>query len=442
MITPRWYPLRAVPAYDSLTNSGARFDVIEAGRRSGKTELVKRMAVEEAWCMGRAYGRWYTKLCAPTLRQSVDIFWQDIQDLTKPLWSRRPNISDKVVYLRGGAEIWICGLDRPQRIEGSPINRLAVDELADVKPDAWERNLRPALDTEQPGYPPARAWLFGVPRPGSQFSKLSELAQDPTEPDYAYHTWTSEGVLSPEKIEAARRTMDERVYAQEYLAQRVSMEGMAYYQWSRGVHCRSLEYNPGRPLIFCFDFNVSPGVAAVLQEQDHRHDGCGNDPLQTTCVTGQVHIPNNSNTVLVCRRLMKDWGHHQGDVLIYGDPSGGARHTSSEKSDWENVRQTLGEQFAGRLRWRVPRSAPYIRDRVNSVNARMRSVSGDVRFLVDPHKAPDVAKDFENIHLLKGGSGEVDKKRAEDNGFSHLSEAIGYYIHEKHPLGGTKVKVW
>ena len=89
--------------------------MIEAGRRSGKTEIVKRMAVEEAWSKSRAFGgRWFTKLCAPTLRQARDIFWDDLLQLTKPLWARQPHVTDMVIYLRGGAEIWVCGLDKPQ----------------------------------------------------------------------------------------------------------------------------------------------------------------------------------------------------------------------------------------------------------------------------------------------------------------------------------------
>lgn len=428
MLTDRWYPLRSVPEYDALVNSSARFDVIEAGRRSGKTELVKRMASEEAWACGNAYGKWFTKLCAPTLRQAVDIYWDDMQDLTRPLWSRAPNVTDKVIYLRNGAEVWICGLDKPQRIEGSPVNRLGVDELADVKVGAWDRHLKPALDTEQQGMPPARAWLYGVPRPGSQFEKLADMAQDPTEPDFNYHTWTSAAVLSPEKIESARRTMDDRVFAQEYLAQRTSMEGMAYYQWTRTDHLRGVTYSPSLPLIFALDFNVDPGTAVIIQEQLI-------DGEMSTCVIGEVHIPSHSSTPAVAKKLIKDWGHHEGAVYIYGDPAGGARHTSqTDGSDWDLLKQFFRKPFGDRVRWRVPRSHPYIRDRVNSVNARMRSADGVVRLKVNPKLAKHVVKDFEGVSLLAGGSGEIDKKGGEKQGLTHLSEAIGYYIHAKFPV--------
>ena len=454
LLTPRWYPLRAIPAYSNLTNSSARFDVIEAGRRSGKTEIVKRMAVEEAWAMGHALGRWFTKMCAPTVQQAREIYWDDLLLLTKPLWSKEPNKTNLVIYLRGGAEIWVCGLDKPQRIEGSPVNRLAVDELADVKDGSWDRNLRPALDTEQPGYPAARAWLFGVPRPGGQFAKLATLAQDPKEPDFAYHTWTSEAVLAPEKIAAARRTMDPRIFAQEYLAQRVAMEGRAYYQFAPD-NLRDLAYDPQLPLLFCFDFGRSPGVAVVAQEQ--RLAGveisvcpwctkpqaglsgahcvhCGGVlPLVTaSCAIGEVHIESGSNTPMVCTRLCNDWKHHTGQVICYGDPAGGSKTASSvDGSDWDLIKRYLASTFPQAV-YDVDKKHPPQRARVNSVNYRCENADGERRLFVDPHKAPNLKRDLESQMVVKGGSGELDKET--DKTLGHAADAWGYCIQKLYPV--------
>jgi hypothetical protein len=37
--------------------------------------------------------------------------------------------------------------------------------------------------------------------------------------------------------------------------------------------------------------------------------------------------------------------------------------------------------------------------------------------------------------LLAGGSGEIDKKR--DPELTHMSDALGYFVHARHPVGGT-----
>jgi hypothetical protein len=181
----------------------------------------------------------------------------------------------------------------------------------------------------------------------------------------------------------------------------------------------------------------------VIQEQQQAHRVGGAEKVQTTCVIGEVHIPHNSSTPAVCRKLIAEWGHHKGDVMIYGDPSGGRRQTSQgeEGTDWQIVRTMLKEVFGERLRWRVAKKAPNPRDRANTVNSRMRSTSGVVRLLADPRKAPAVVRDFEGVMLLEGGSGEIDKKGSEDRGLTHWEEPVGYYMVQAHPLNDRRITV-
>ena len=47
-LTPRWYPLREHAEQLRLLRSPARFRVVAAGRRSGKTERGKRRLVRKA----------------------------------------------------------------------------------------------------------------------------------------------------------------------------------------------------------------------------------------------------------------------------------------------------------------------------------------------------------------------------------------------------------
>jgi hypothetical protein len=66
------------------------------------------------------------------------------------------------------------------------------------------------------------------------------------------------------------------------------------------------------------------------------------------------------------------------------------------------------------------------------VNSRLLSLSGQIRMMVDPSKAPHVVKDFEGTSLLEGGSGQIDKKK--DSLLSHSSDAIGYRTWRRHPI--------
>jgi hypothetical protein len=59
-------------------------------------------------------------------------------------------------------------------------------------------------------------------------------------------------------------------------------------------------------------------------------------------------------------------------------------------------------------------------------------MEGVIRLMVDPVKAPNVVKDFEGVRLLKGGSGEIDKKA--DPALTHLTDGIGYYVEAEFPI--------
>jgi hypothetical protein len=424
VLTDRWTPLDAHVEQLRLIRSPARFRVVAAGRRSGKTERGKRHLVRCALAGITGVACPTLVAAAPTRDQAKRIFWADLKALSPREWVAGVSESELTIRYKVGSQLMVVGLDRPQRIEGPALDGIVVDEIAEVKRESWEQSIRPALSTK--GRPPGWAWFTGRPKGRGLFYDLYSLSG--TRAGWESFTWTSATVLDPAEIEQARADLDPLTFAQEYEAQWVSFEGLAYYPWSPKDHLRKLAVDPSKPLVIALDFNVDPGTAVVMQEQYL-------DGETRTCVVGEVHIPRNSNTPAVCRKLVADYGKHPADVYLYGDPAGGARHTSqTEGTDWELARQVLAPAFGERLRWRVAKKPPYVRDRLNAVNSRLRSSSGVVRLLVDPARAPNVVKDFEGVTLLKGGSGEIDKKGSEAKGLTHLTDAIGYYISEAHSI--------
>lgn len=453
----RWYPLRPHATQAALVACRTRNCVVEASRRSGKTETAKRFGVLEA-----AHPRpltsetWYTKYCAPTRDQAKQIYWDDLKALSRPWWRKDPNETDLRIFLQGNAEILVCGLDKPARFEGSPTSRGFFDELAEYKQDALDRHILPALDTEIPGHPLARSWFYGVPRPSGQFARIAQLAKSPTEPDWRYFHWDAYSVLSSTTIAAAKRTMDPRLFAQEYLALRTALSGRAYYAFEADKNTASLQHDPSLPLIICLDFNRSPGSAVICQEQVRRDvqvDTCvvcgGLDPGQVgslcrrcnqkihpataTCVIGEIAIPRDSRTTYVCARIVSDWAHHHGPVHVYGDATGGAEKTSAVAgSDWELVRDAFRRPFP-QADFRIKSSNPRERSRVNAVNLRCCNAAGSRRLFVDPQKAPETLADFEGVVVLEGGTGEINKDA--DKTRTHWADGLGYYIESEFPAG-------
>ena len=427
-LTRRWTTLRRHEEQIAYRRSLHRFNVCPAGRRSGKTELAKRKVVERA-ILGTEFTPARYFLAAPTRDQGKRIFWDDIKAMVPRNLTHRVVETDLMIALPL-SEIWVIGMDKPERMEGTPWDGGCLDEYGNMKARAWGENVRPSLSDRLGwcdfiGGPEGRNHYYDL----YQYARAQMMEHGEASEWGAYH-WVSADILPAEEIEAAKRDLDELTFQQEYEASFVNFVGRAYYPFTEATHTRRLEYNPRAPLILCFDFNVSPGVAAVCQEKE---EGTG--------VIGEVWIPQNSNTPAVCRKLAADWGKHGGQVLCYGDATGGAGGSAKVAgSDWDLIKRTLGPVFGSRMSFHVPSENPRERTRVNAVNSRLRASDGTIRLFVDPSKAPHVVRDFEGVRLLEGGSGEIDKSPKRDKTLTHLTDALGYYIEREFPIRSRTIE--
>lgn len=439
VLPARWTPLNLFATQRRYWESQHRFNTVPAGRRSGKTEIAKRKLVKKALF---AQTPWNPRFFAgaPTRDQAKRIFWEDLKALS-PKWAiLEKSESDLWIRYLNYAEIWVLGLDVPERAEGSPWDGCVLDEIANTDEDAWPKHIRPALADRN-------GWcdMIGVPEGRNHYYELDRKARAMmlelgSSSEWGAFHWTSEDVLPrygrQSEIDAAKRDLDELTYDQEYRASFLNFTGRAYYPFDERTHCARLafKYNPRAPLILCFDFNVEPGVCAIIQE------GKLPSGQEGSAVISEIHIERNSSTEAVCRAILQDregnptkWAKHPGFVRCYGDATGGNRGTAKVAgSDWDIIWRDLRPTFGDRLQFRVKKANPKERARVNAVNTRLRSRDGRIRLMVDPVSAPHTQRDFEGVILLKGGSGEIDKKSTPK--LTHLTDAIGYYVEYEFPV--------
>ena len=440
-LTPRWTRCKLDPRQYAYLTSMARINTVPAGRRSFKTEASKRRVVSRA-IKFHAYpnGRFFA--CAPTQQQAKDIFWADLKAMV-PVWAlrtRRPDIdiseSELTIKLWQGAILKVAGLDKPARIEGGDWDGGVIDEYADCRPDVLDEHIMPMLVRG--------GWIdvIGVPGGRNHYYRFAQKVLNGELSDAAYFHWKASEVLhlylGRERAEAfldeMRKQMDPLTFDQEFNASFVTFEGRVYYGFLQETHASErLRYDPSLPLILCFDFNVAPGICLICQEQPYRGDRLDVDRAKTvTCCIDEVWIRNNSNTVRVCREVIERYGAHPGEVWCYGDATGGARGSAKVAgSDWELIEQALSPVFGGRLYPAYKKSNPRERVRINAMNSRIRAADEKIRFLVDPVKCPRTVMDFEGV-VWNDKTGEIDK--TSDKTLTHLSDAIGYYVAQVHPL--------
>lgn len=431
VLPARWHPhsrheeQRRLKLCLRSRHPSCRNTVAFCGRRSGKTEHHLRDAVEKACNAAYHEVPGYTQVFgAPVYRQVKEVAWAPLKALAPRAMVKRFRESDLTIEWATGARTIVAGMDKPERCEGFPIDELYMDEYADMRPTAWEDHLRPSLST--PGRLPGRAHFYGTPDGRNHFFDLVERAAEL--PNWQVFHWISADIIDAAELAEARSEMDAVTYKQEFEASFETFTGLCYYPFSRAAHLSDAAvYDPNRPLEFCFDFNVDPGSCVVVQ--DLVIDDC-----RMECIVGEVAIPRNSTTASVCRKLVADWGHHEGEVLIYGDPAGGARSTQNVEAgqgDWSIVQAELGKARSWQLRWRVARAHPRQKDRVNVTNARLRDANDDVHTLIHP-SCKSTVRDFEAVVWKEGADFEIEKG---DDKTTHWTDAFGYRQHMVH--GGT-----
>lgn len=403
--------VRSHPKRTEFAHSKKRFIINHSGRRSFKTETFKRRLVLH--CMKNG-GRYLA--AAPTHKQAKRIFWEDLKKLTpKSRLGGRISESDLVIPFDTGAEILVAGLDAPDRVEGTPLHGALLDEYGNMAERVWPEVISPML-ADTGGF----GWFCGVPEGRNHYFDLIQKIKNAE--DVAVYHWPSWDMMDAAEIERQKGLLDELTFAQEFGGEFVHFSGRAYYAFDEKIHCRPVKdlYDKRAPLVFCFDFNVDPGVAAICQERRLPNG------LDGTAVIGEVFVPRNSNTEVVSRKLAADFKEHEGRVLLYGDFTGGARGSAkTQGSDWDIIKRILRPVFGERLSDKVTVNPP-VKDRINAMNGRLKAANGDVRMMVDPRFAPHVIKDLEGVTIIEGSAGEIDKASAPQ--LSHISDGLGYYI--------------
>lgn len=427
-----WKKLRHHATQNAFYRCRKRFIIAIAGRRSGKTEIAKRVGVREGIKFHRFNDGSFI-FGAPVRDQAKDIYWEDLKArVPQALWRRDPRESDLQLTIVNGVTFRVVGMDEPRRIEGRPRDWVLLDEMDDMKPKVWTSTVRPALSTKGR---PGRGVFIGRPKGRRHLWDLYKYATESGDPEWAAFKWKSRDIIDETEDASARRGLDPRTYGEEYDADFLNLEGRVYYAFDRALQaCETLPYFDDQPIGLCLDFNVSPGVAEIVQEQRYWGTRAGIAP-EITASIGEIWIRDDSNTRKVCEAFIHAWGKHKGEVHLHGDATGGARKTAAtEGSDWDIVRAMLKKHFGERVRDFVKSSNPEERVRVNAANSRLLTTEGVVHWLIDPTKCPHLIDDFEGVQGMPDGSGRIDKDKTKYKWLSHVSDAVTYYVESQHPL--------
>jgi hypothetical protein len=341
---------------------------------------------------------WYV---APTYRQAKQIAWKALKNMIPPSQVQSTNEADLSMELSNGTLAALRGADNYDALRGVGLDFVVMDEFADMSPDAWFEVLRPMLADKQ-----GRALWIGTPKGYNHFHDLYRYAQD-TDDWGAWQFTTADGTrVTNDEIAAAQRDMGEREFRQEFMATFESLAGRVYSNFDRDENVGDLS-DHGGTLLVGMDFNVDP-MTAVLAVR----------------VADQLHIIDeielgDSNTELMAGEIKRRYKSRP--VVVYPDPSGRARKTSAPvgRTDFALL-SNAGFDV------RAPRHASPVVDRINTVQAALKTADGRRRLFIN--------RNCKNLIRALDGLTYLNNQPDKSGGLDHITDALGYLIMGEMPL--------
>lgn len=197
-------------AQAQIKREARRFNVVDCGRRFGKTLFGTDLLIDPV-LHGHPVA-WF----APSYKYLIEV-WDEVASMLAPV-TTEINKTDKRLKTIGGGSVRMWTLQDKDAGRGDAYRRAVIDEAAMV-PDLlniWDNAIRPTLSDYQ-----GDAWFFSTPKGHNGFWQLWQRGQDDAYPDWL--SWqfptSANPYIAPTEIEAARKSLPERVFAQEYLAQ-------------------------------------------------------------------------------------------------------------------------------------------------------------------------------------------------------------------------------
>ena len=382
-----------------LASETSRFRNVVAGRRFGKTYLSTTELLRAA-TGGKNKNCWYV---APTYGAAKEIAWDMLISMIPDEYLIKTNETALTIKLINGSTISLKGAEKPNNLRGRALDFVVLDEFADMRPEAWFEVLRPSLSDRE-----GSALFIGTPKGRNHFYDLWAKGINSTDGWSSFqYTTLDGGNVSEHEIEQAKADLDERTFKQEYCAEFVTYAGLIYYNFNRALSVIKAE-DDGGVLHIGMDFNIDPMSAVIAQRR-------GSDLI---CIDEVIIYGSNSDEI--SKEIHERYPNRQ--IIIYPDPAARQRKTSAGGRTDLSILQNSG--FITKAKSRHPA----IRDRINSVNSRLKTGDGK-RHLFFTENCKQTIKSLER-QTYKEGTSQPNK----DDGYDHMNDALGYMVDYLFPV--------
>ena len=201
------------PKQERAIFTPARYAVVEASTKSGKTVGCMVWLAEQAMLGSRGKNYWWV---APIYAQAKIGFRRLKDAIPRELYAT--NESELTLTLGNGAVLWFKGADHPDALYGEDVYAAVIDEASRCKEESWHAIRSTLTATRGPvriigNVKGRRNWAYHLAR-----------RAESGEPDMAYAKITAAdavaaGVLAEDEVQDAARLLPAAVYQELYEAE-------------------------------------------------------------------------------------------------------------------------------------------------------------------------------------------------------------------------------
>tara|TARA_R110000782_G_C14792607_1_gene411086 strand:- start:50 stop:1306 length:1257 start_codon:yes stop_codon:yes gene_type:complete len=189
----------------------ARFKIIAAGRRCGKSNLAIKLLLAKALEAPEGSAVVYV---APTLGQARQICWDALLEQGRDL-IKSAHVNNMDIILTTGRKIHVRSGENKDALRGLKLYFAVIDEAAYVPEDVFTKIIRPALADLK-----GEAVIISTPDGRNHFYEWFKLGQSGSNLEWkSWHLTTLDNpTIPPEEIEEAKKTLSSFVFKQEFEA--------------------------------------------------------------------------------------------------------------------------------------------------------------------------------------------------------------------------------
>ena len=264
-------PYRPRPLQKVFHDNCRRFSVAVCHRRFGKTVMAINWLLREV--LTSKHKRAQGAYIAPTYGAAKRIAWIMLRDYAGVLPGVKFNEAELRCDFPDGQRIWLLGSENPDALRGMRLDAACLDEYADMNSRLFPEIVRPALSDFGDG----KCLWIGTPRGENQFKEIYDTAKERMEagdPEWFAMLFPASetNVLAQKELDAARATMDESQYLQEFeVSWAAALIGAYYASQLDSIDLAGqigrVPWEPNLPVTTAWDLGMADSTAIFFVQQ-------------------------------------------------------------------------------------------------------------------------------------------------------------------------------